>query len=203
VISPFPESSVPRIWVWMQQFRERVCDDFAPKTIEEFVADWRARPKRSWAVYQGEELGGMIVFEPTSPAAGILHVIFKRTFWGPAITVPAARHAIAEIFASGFIKISAFPFTDNDSLRSAARRFGFRNEGVQRGQTLRGGKPVDQAVMGLTLEDWNELRKQNDANDQPQPVAAAAGDARPAVGIRVKPDAGSLGDAGAAQNGGA
>ena len=39
VESPFPAHAVPRIWTWIERFRNRVADDFAPQTLEEFAED--------------------------------------------------------------------------------------------------------------------------------------------------------------------
>ena len=67
VISPFPIYAVPRVFVWMKEFRNRVCDDFAPDTLGDFVDQWQREDRagrRTWSVIRGGELGGVILTCP-------------------------------------------------------------------------------------------------------------------------------------------
>ncbi|MFH1110980.1 MAG: GNAT family protein [Planctomycetota bacterium] len=156
LVKPFPMYELPRVWLWVQQFRRQISDDFSPKTLDEFVDVEMERMARqmTWGVYRDDELGGLIVFEPSSPVAGTSHVTFRRSFWKPRTSVPAMREAYAEIFAAGYRKILSFVFADNNAIRSLAREIGLREEGVLRGQTLRNGRPVDMVALGLLREEF-------------------------------------------------
>jgi len=169
VESPFPEYAVPRIWIWTEQFRRRVADDFGPKTLDEFVADWQAsrdRGRRTWAVYRDGELGGLVTFDPWSPMVGTTHCLFARRFWGHETTLPALRAAYQQIFdVTGVQKLLSFAFADNRQLGVIAHRLGARTEGVLRQQTMRGGKPVDMVLFGLLREEFDANRSGGNAVD--------------------------------------
>lgn len=156
VESPFPEYALPRVWTWIQDFRWRVSDDFAPDSLEAFVAEWQARreKQRTWAVYRGPEIGGLVTFEPWSPVAGTSHCLFKRSFWGHRTTIPALQAVYAEIFAGGCEKILSLAFKDNANILGLARAIGGQKEGVLRKQTRRRGELVDMIAIGLLKEDF-------------------------------------------------
>jgi RimJ/RimL family protein N-acetyltransferase len=156
LVKPFPMYELPRVWLWVQQFRSRVADDFSPKTLDEFVEVEMARMTRqmTWGVYRGGELGGLIAFEPSSPVVGTAHVTFRRSFWGHKTSVPAMREAYAQVFAEGYRKILSFVFSDNNAIRSLAKELGLKEEGVLREQTLRNGRPVDMVALGLLREEF-------------------------------------------------
>lgn len=157
VSEPFPTFHLPRVWVWTQEFRSRVADDFGPKTLEEFMALQQARAAagaRSWGVYRDSELGGIVTFEAQSPVCGAAHCIFKKSFWGHETTVEAMRQVFDEVFAAGTRKILSLAFADNVQLLYAVRLLGFEKEGVLRKQTRRGGALVDMMALGCTHEDF-------------------------------------------------
>lgn len=154
--TPFPEHAVPRIWIWTQEFRWRVADDFGPKTLEEFVEKWRERERvqQNWAVYRGEELGGVITVCPMSPVVVTVHCVFKKSFWGSETTLRALRLLYTEVFKGDCTKVLSFAFRDNSQLLGLARRLGAKKEGVLRKQTRRNGKPTDMIAIGLLKEDF-------------------------------------------------
>lgn len=149
VVSPFPEYAWPLVWQWIQTFRARVCDDFAPLTCAGFVSQMTALKARTWAVYRDEELGGVIVIEGDSPHRATAHCIFSRAFWGRETTLPAMRAVGEQVFAGSLGKVMMFPFSDNHQMRALNRELGAVEEGILKGHTLRGGKPVDQVAMAL------------------------------------------------------
>jgi RimJ/RimL family protein N-acetyltransferase len=151
ILSPFPAWAVPRVWVWMQQFRGRVMDDFGPRTLEEFMAEWEARqPARmSWAVLRDGEIGGLVVVDRQSPVLGATHCVFKRSFWGHEDTVDALKQIYEQAFSAGIQKLSCAVFPDNAQLIHLARRVGARREGRLKNHTLRDGKPADLLILGL------------------------------------------------------
>jgi RimJ/RimL family protein N-acetyltransferase len=153
--SPFPEHALPRVWVWCEQFRRRVADDFSPKTLDEFVAHARANWDQSWGIYVGEELGGIITWRAWSPVCGELHIICRQDFWGRERTDAAAVLAMADVFASGAIKVMGVAFAENKQVRGMLRRLGFSREGVLRKHTLHRGRPVDVTLYGLTKQEFD------------------------------------------------
>jgi RimJ/RimL family protein N-acetyltransferase len=161
VASPFPVAALPRLWSWIEDFRERVADDFSPQTLEEMITDWREREKtrKTWGVWRGEELGGLVSWEPWPVAnVGVTHALFKRSFWGRRTTRTALMLVYQELFDSGIRKILGFPFKGNNAIIELGKSLGAKTEGVLREQTMRGGIPVDLVVLGLLKEDFEKCR---------------------------------------------
>jgi len=171
VESPFPVFALPRVWSWMEGFRDRVADDYGPKTLEEFVEDWRSEVHRkTWGVWRGPELGGLIIWQPW-PVGGIgeTHAVFKKSFWGRATTRTALALVYAELFGSGVRKVMGFPFERNHATLALARSIGFHREGTLRQQTLKNGQPVDVAVLGLLKDDFAALIEKEKQTCHPSP----------------------------------
>lgn len=155
LVSPFPVYHVPRIWGWVQTFRDKVADDYAPKTIHDFVEDFRRKElngQRSWAVIRDGEMGGVIQSEAISPGVRSIHAMFKREFWGHATTLPALRQACDQIFANDVRKLVALIFVDNGASINIAMSLGGVREGTLRAETIRNGEPVDVAIVGIHRE---------------------------------------------------
>lgn len=141
----------------MKPFLRRVADDFAPQTVEQFVdfSQKAASQSRTWGIYRDGELGGVICLDMVNPVTGLGHITCKKEFWGRKTTDPACQLALEAIFnEAGLLKISAMVFADNQAARSLYKRFGGKEEGVLRSQTMRGGEPVDMILVGLTAEDF-------------------------------------------------
>jgi RimJ/RimL family protein N-acetyltransferase len=151
----------------MNQFRSRVADDFSPRTMEEYVEiqNRRMHPGLNWGVYRDDDLGGAIWFEPSGPVAGIIHTVFRKDFWGHETTYPALQKAVADIFGAGMQKMLAMCFADNYSVRGMAKKFGMQQEAHFHGMTIRGGKPVDMVVFGMTREEFYGNRNRDGAAD--------------------------------------
>jgi RimJ/RimL family protein N-acetyltransferase len=167
VESPFPDFALPRVWSWIQDFRQRVTDDFSPRTLTEFVAQWAelAPTRKTWGVWRDGELGGLIVWEPwPMPGIGVSHALFKREFWGRATTHTALVSVYRELFDGGVRKILGFPFRSNHAIVGLGKALGARTEGVLRQQTLQGGRPVDLVILGLLKEDFERCQ-----SDSPRP----------------------------------
>lgn len=150
----------------MEPFRHQVNDDFSPKTLDEFVefslgvsAHWR-----TWGVYRGDELGGLIAVEPLSPVVVAAHLTFKKSFWGSKTTIEATRQALDIGFKDGPIrKVCGMVFADNNAVRGMYKRLGFREEGILKSQTVRDGQPIDVVVCGMTKEMWNGTTQRIDS----------------------------------------
>ena len=158
--SPFPVEALPRVWGWMDSFRDRVSDDFGPKDLDEFVrlmVERSASPGfKSWAVSTEGELGGLISFEKLSPWLGTAHCLFKPSFQGRrgGLTLRACRSAVGEMFTTGIGKLAFYPLAGNLAVGNLIVMLGGSREGVLKGHTLSGGEPVDVWMYGLTKESF-------------------------------------------------
>lgn len=164
---PFPEYAWPQVWSWTRAFASRVEDDWAPKTLDTFVQQFTSMGDRArtFAVSRDGELGGLFVMESVNPHCGMVHAVFKKAFWGRTISDEAARLGF-DIAFEELGKLSGLVFKDNHAVRAWYKRIGFREEGLLVGQTLRGGKPVDVVICGLTKEAWKHGR-----NDSTRSIA--------------------------------
>jgi hypothetical protein len=88
VASPFPAEYWPMVWYWIEGFRNRAVDDGSPQSCDGFVEWLLALEKspqfRSWGVWRGGELGGLVTFERPRPIdiAGWSRAFFKPSFFG-------------------------------------------------------------------------------------------------------------------------
>lgn len=149
------------MWDWIEEFRHRVADDFAPRTREEFVAHCLARAagsERSWAIRRDGELCGLVTYEAANPVTGTTHALFRKDYWGHETTVEGLRQVYEALFASGVRKLMGPVFRDNRAIIAVGMMMGAKREGILRQQTMRGGKPVDVVVLGLVAEDFDKWR---------------------------------------------
>lgn len=175
VEKPFPDYALPRVWSWIQEFRQRVTDDFSPQTLAEFVTQWEQRKslRTTWGVWRGAELGGLVEWEPWPvPGIGVSHALFKREFWGRGTTRRALELVYGELFAGGVRKILGFPFQANHAIIGLGKSIGARTEGVLRKQTLQGGQPVDLVILGLLREDFERCRSSHPLPDPSSALSA-------------------------------
>lgn len=154
VTSPFPFEALPRIWRWAESFRDKIADDFGPKTLDEFMRFAAARwnQQKTWAISIDGELGGMIAFERLNPWLGTAHWLFKPDFQSKGVGLKASRIAVAEMFAEGIHKLCVYPLAGNHGMFSLLSQLGAKREAVLTGQTLCNGKPTDVWVYALTKE---------------------------------------------------
>lgn len=161
VESPFPAYALPRVWLWIEEFRDRIADDFAPQTRDEFVDQWAIaaadKTRKSWGVWRNDDLGGLVIWQPDPriPGLGKSNAVFKKSFWGRTTARPALAEIYMELFASGVRKIQTAPFRSNNAVISLAKSLGARSEGVFERHTLRRGKWVDVARLAIFKEDFD------------------------------------------------
>lgn len=156
IVSPFPEHSWPRVWSWIQPFRDRVLDDFSPQTIEDFVAARLSAPEteQTWGVLRDGELGGMVTFQRLSPVLGTCHCVFKKDLWGHSTTVPALRQIAEEVFSTGVNKLTLPLMRGNRAMAAILSMLGGYQEGILKQQTQQHGKPADMVLYALTREGF-------------------------------------------------
>lgn len=161
--SPFPIECAPRLWSWIQPFKDRVSDDFGPQTLGEFVPQFMSKcaGQTTWGVYGDGELAGLITFERLNPWIGTAHIILKPSFHGKGLALRASEMAIAAMFETGIGKLCFYPMArGNTAMGSMLVSMGARREGLLRAQTLCDGAPQDIVVYGLMKEEFknNALR---------------------------------------------
>jgi RimJ/RimL family protein N-acetyltransferase len=157
VESPFPAHAYPRVWRWMEGFRGRVLDDYAPRTQQEFVEASLASGVRSWGVLDYGELAGIVTFRAVNPLRGVTSCVFRREAWRQDFTVPALREVYRRIFGEGYQKLSAMAFWDNYQLRAFLRELGAKEYGPLAAETRRGGRAVDGVLIELTKESFDAV----------------------------------------------
>jgi RimJ/RimL family protein N-acetyltransferase len=95
-----------------------------------------------------------VTFERLTPHLGTAHIVVKHDFHGKGVAVRAARIAVSEMFALGIGKLALYPLEGNLALGSLHANLGAKREGCLKGHTLRGGKPIDVWVYGLSREQF-------------------------------------------------
>lgn len=171
---PFPDWQAPRVWLWAEEFRGRVLDDYGPQNLRQFMQFWeeRAGVDRRFAVYFSGELGGLFSLTPQSERVGVGHCLFRKDFWGHQFTVPALRAVLQMVFAEGYERIVSFPFADNRQLLHLVRQVGGEKEGILRQQTLRNGKPTDVMAIGILKGDFEKCLLPSPHRSSQPPLAA-------------------------------
>lgn len=156
--SPFPIYAVPRIWQWVESFRDKVFDDYGPQTQREFVDQWikaERNGRRSWSVSKRNELGGVITVSNLSPVVAEMHCVFRKEFWGHENTVPALEAVADLLLAEGIEKVTSCVTADNHGLLALLRKIGGVREGVLKDQQRRGGKPADLVIIAVHKEAYH------------------------------------------------
>ena len=154
VESPFPNYAAPRVFNWMQSLRSRVCDDNSPTTLDAFMEDWHGRGAtvRTWGVWRGSDLGGLVTVEPLDGGTANTHCIFKREFWGRHVTETALRLVYSEVFESGAEALQSLVFRDNRAIIALSRSLGAKPKALYYEATTRNGEPVDIYLLNLSKE---------------------------------------------------
>ncbi|HEX8186526.1 MAG TPA: GNAT family protein [Blastocatellia bacterium] len=157
-IAPFPDEALPLLWLWMEEFRTSVADDFSAQTPHEFIAEQRelaqTRGTITYGIYRDLELGGFVQVIITSPVACQAHCVFKREFFGHQTTVPALNEVARQLFDAGIERITMTPLASNNAIKSLIKAIGAVEEGRLRGATRQNGEPVDLLIFGLLKSDW-------------------------------------------------
>ena len=136
IVEPFPLADLPRLWVWMEQFKHQIFDDFGPLNQDEFVDLYMERlggGDRTFAVYRGDVIGGFVSITAPDPC-GVAesHCVFRKEFFGHQTTVPALKEVFGIVFADGVSKLATAIFSDNHAVAGLAKALGFQLEGTAR-----------------------------------------------------------------------
>jgi RimJ/RimL family protein N-acetyltransferase len=163
VIAPFPDVALPLLWMWIEEARSQVADDFSPQTPGEFIALERQRAESgeviTFAIYRDHELGGYVRVVPTLPMSCEAHCIFSKSFYGYQTTLPALNDVARQLFEAGIERLTLPVFAHNTAIRSLLKRGGAVEEGTLRSYTRQNNEPVDMVIFGLLKSEW--LAKQD------------------------------------------
>jgi RimJ/RimL family protein N-acetyltransferase len=175
------------VWAWIEEFRDRIADDFAPQTLDEFVDQWVAEngSRKTWGVWRADDLGGLVIWQPDPriPGIGTTHAVFKKTFWGRATTRPALAEIYTELFGSGVRKIQALPFRSNNAIIALAKSGGARTEGILERHTMRRGKLVDVVILALFKEDFQRCLSLHPSEERLRAASAPPAERSPAASV--------------------
>lgn len=174
---PFPLYALPRVWKWIESFRQKVFDDFGPKTEDQFIEYWVSRQFRSWAVLRHGVLGGVITSTNITPRVAEMHCIFREEFWGHENTVPPICAVADILIETGITKVTSCVTPDNHGIVALLKKIGGVREGHLRGQQLRGGKPSDLIIMAVHKEAY--LARNQRASDATDHAGTGAGSNHP------------------------
>lgn len=151
---PFPEFAWPLAWEWLDKARAQALDDFGPSTPDEFVEYSRRAYARTWGIWKDDLLSGAVAIGQDTPAVATVHILLSVRLWG--IPREDLRKVGALLFESQprLQRIQAFIPVWNRLAIAMARRMGGIVEGIMRGATVRGGKPHDVVLLGVTREEF-------------------------------------------------
>lgn len=182
LVHPFPFEALPRVWQWIESFREQVGDDFAPRSEKQFIDTmWAKWPRlKTWGILGDGELGGLILFEKLSPWLGTAHIVLKKVFQGKGVAVKACRWAVGQMFQEDpeLGKLQFDVLTRNVAVGSLLINLGATREGTLVNHSLREGQPIDVYLYGLTRVRFEEKHhvvpdEANHAHQhEPEPAAA-------------------------------
>ena len=152
----FTDRELEAVWGWMQQFPESNSDDYGPKDFEGFK-DMIAKRLLHGVVYLGvwdrSTFIGMVgLMKINKLVWETCGVIFDKAVHGTGKAQEGFGLVLQVLRKAKAAKLSAKFFADNSNIRKFLTGFGFVDEGVLRKQTLRGGQPIDVAVMAGFLE---------------------------------------------------
>jgi hypothetical protein len=105
LISPFPDESLPKLWLWMKPYQSKT--EFAGQDVESFMEIERRRPSRlkTWGVMLDIELGGYIELQPHGDRTAVLDMISKKSFFASNSQAGARRGIRRGLFLRGFITV--------------------------------------------------------------------------------------------------
>lgn len=152
LISPFPESDLPAVWMWAQPYLYKT--EFYDLAEAEFVAIKRAKQDRvmSWGISRDGELGGYIEFEAEGERVGFMSVLCKVPFFRYSqrtVVIPALGEAIGEVFEQGASLILFDPLESNRQMVNLLRKLGARDAASERAN----GVP-EKRVLAIGSGDW-------------------------------------------------
>ena len=162
ITEPFESWAWPNAWAWAEYRREQIADDFFPASLPAFVEEHsvRFRNSRTFGLCKNGVLNGVVIIEPASPVVATAHILLSKRLWGVPVAVLRGVALAAFEANPALIRIQSFVPSWNRLAIALSVRIGGTVEGTLRGATLRGGKPADAVLIGMTRGEFygTELR---------------------------------------------
>jgi len=165
IVRPFREEDVAALAkhandrdVWLQ-LRDRFPHPYTEADARHFLEHVRrADPLTHFAIeVDGEAVGG-IGLDPQVDIHAISAEIgywVGRAVWGRGVATAAVRALTGFVFERDrWRRLFAGVFSTNPASMRVLEKVGYRCEGVLRQAVIKDGRVLDQAVYGLTREDW-------------------------------------------------
>jgi hypothetical protein len=155
LITPFPEESLPAMWLWLEPYRYR--SEFAGNSFDDFIKQVEKRNEShiTWGVSHAGELGAYIEFEPLGGRVGMMDFLSKRSFFRPEIAQDACRQVMRVLFAKADL-ILFDPVAQNKALTRMFRQLGARDVGWMPAAD----NVPERRILGLTKGEWVNLRQE-------------------------------------------
>lgn len=156
IVSPFPESHVPKMWAWMQDFTKQMVDDYSPHSLDELATKNKKdleHGAKTYAVMVDEKPCGAVWGEHLGDNMYLGHLVFDRDNLDSRDKLDMARAVLRHFFHDGARKICWQMFADNRAFRIFLKKLGAAEEGCFRQATRRNGELVDVIVMASFPED--------------------------------------------------
>ena len=173
LISPFPESAIPRLRKWMYCYKSLIIDDSRgadEETFGRYLHDSVLSPtmktfgvidKFNVTEYRHEApLVGFVSVERVSPYNAYLHVASSRSCWGEGLMDEAGIAVLKLVFEADdpdLQRVSAAILDKNNAAKALAYRCGLLREGKFPAFIRQNGQPLAVVHFGMTRERWNEL----------------------------------------------
>lgn len=174
VVSPFPRDRYEDAYLWHKSTSTIINGrDYSLRDFLELMAAVGDRPgARSWGVCKGEDLVGIVIFEPCYHGRrltdGSLHIALARRVWGRYVMDRIGPLVLADLFTStpSLQRVSASIISTYTPSTRVVKALGFTQEGCLRDAVFVGGVKRDLSIWGLTREDWNGklIRRTNNNN---------------------------------------
>jgi RimJ/RimL family protein N-acetyltransferase len=109
--------------------------------------------------HQGARVG-VFFYHAHTPTFWEVHTCVLPAFWGAPATSAARAGLLWMVQNTSCCKVITHVPSDNPTARRFAHRVGLTDEGINRASFLKGGKLLDQYVLGITGEEILKCQRQ-------------------------------------------
>jgi len=166
-LRPITEADLPDYVRWLNDPEVR---EFAPVSVDhvtmEFEREWLARMatddrRRIWAIdADGCHIGNCALYlDESGRGASFGITIGDKTAWGKGYGTAALREVLRIAFEEmGLHRVHLTASADNARAIRCYEKAGFRHEGLRRKSRLNRGEWLDEVIMAILREEWEELQ---------------------------------------------
>jgi hypothetical protein len=143
--SPVPDWMVPKVWEWMNKFREFMVDDQCPKTLAAFTSKHSGDLLTGSLEYafiadDGTPLGAVWAEKIQGQYFG--HLVFEREILTPSQKFSYTQHALQLMFDSGVKKVIWLSLVSNRPFNIFLRKLRAEKKDLIPDGAVCEGKPV-------------------------------------------------------------